>query len=123
MSIIPVIKQKDRTVMKPKKIPHRTKLPVILTPKERDIIRDKTLGDPDFGNIGIVEGKNIKIMMSLDEIEDIQGYLAAEANHTKNKILQREVDRIFEKFQVFLDQYDDQETENDHFYHKTKNIE
>ena len=95
--------------MKPKKIACGTKLPVILTPKERNTIRDKTLADPDFGKVGIVQGKNIKIMMSLDEIEDIQGYLAAEANHTKNKILQRELERIFEKFQVFLDQYDDQE--------------
>jgi hypothetical protein len=94
--------------MKPKKIPYGTKLPVILTPKERNTIRDKTLGDPDFGKVGIVQGKNIKIMMSLDEIEDIQGYVAAEANHTKDKLLQKQLDRIFEKFQYFLDRYDDQ---------------
>ena len=59
--------------------------------------------------LGIVEGKNIKLMMSLDDIEDVQGYVAAEANHTSNKILQKQLDKIFEKFQVFLDRYDDQE--------------
>lgn len=95
--------------MKPKKIPSGTKLPIILTLKERDAIRDMTVGDPDFGRMGIVEGKNIKIMMSLDDIEDIQGYVAAEANHTKNKILQKQLDKIFAKFQHFLDRYDDQD--------------
>lgn len=96
--------------MKRKKIPQGTKLPVILTLKERDIIRDMTVGVPDFGKLGIVEGKNIKLMMSLDDIEDVQGYLAAEANHTENKILQKQLDRIFQKFQLLLDRYDDQAT-------------
>jgi len=43
---------------------------------------------------------------SLDDIEEIQGYIAAEANHTKKK-LQKEFDRIFDKLQVYLDTYDD----------------
>jgi hypothetical protein len=94
--------------MKPKKIPQGTKIPVILTLKERDIIRDKTFCDPDFGKLGIVESKNIRLMMSLDDIEDVQGYVASEANHTDNKTPQKQLDRIFQKFQVFLDRYDDQ---------------
>lgn len=47
-------------------------------------------------------------MMSLDDIEEIQGCVAAEANHTKNLKLQKELDRVFKKLQVFLDTYDDQ---------------
>jgi hypothetical protein len=47
--------------------------------------------------------------MSLDDIEEVQGYVAAEANHTKNKKLQRELDRLFDKLQVYLDSYDDQD--------------
>jgi len=95
--------------MKRKKIHYGTKLPVVLTLRERDTIRDKTLGDPNFGNMGVVEGKSIRIMMSLDDIEDVQGYIAAEANHTDNKKLQKDLDRIVDKFQVFLDLYDDQD--------------
>jgi hypothetical protein len=94
--------------MKRKKIPEGTKLPVILTLKERDLIRDQTLGNPNFGNIGLVEGKSIKLMMSLDDIEEVQGYVAAEANHTDNKKLQKDLDKVFDKLQVFLDTYDDQ---------------
>jgi hypothetical protein len=95
--------------MKRKTIPYGTKLPVVLTLKERDLIRDKTFCDPHFGKMGVVEGKNIKIMMDLDDIEDVQGYIAAAANNTENKKLQKELDRIFDKFQDFLDTYDDQQ--------------
>ncbi len=83
-------------------------MPVTLTLRERDIIRDETLCDPDFARLAVIDGKSMKVDLSLDDIEDIQGYIAAEANHTENKKLQKELDRLFHKLQVFLDTYDDQ---------------
>lgn len=71
--------------MKRKKIPYSTKLPVKLTLRERDLIRNETFCDPDFANFSVAEGKGIKVDMSLDDIEEIQGYIADEANHTENK--------------------------------------
>ena len=95
--------------MNRKKIPYGTKLPVKLTLLERDLIRDKTFCDPDFAKLAIAEGEGIRVDMSLDDIEEIQGYVAAEANHTKNAKLRKELDRLFDKFQIFLDAYDDQD--------------
>ncbi len=46
--------------------------------------------------------------MSLDDIEYIQGFIAFEANHTKNKKTEKEMDRLFDIFQEYLDKYDDQ---------------
>ncbi len=94
---------------KRQKIPYGTKLPVILTLGEREVIRDQTFYDPDFARFAVVEGKAIRVDLSLDDIEEIQGYVAAEANHTKNKKLQKELDRLFGKLQVYLDTYDDQD--------------
>ncbi len=94
--------------MERKKIPYGTKLPVKLTLRERDLIRNETLCNPDFAKFAVIDGKGIKIDLSLDDIEEIQGYIAAEANHTENKKLQKELDRLFKKFQVYLDTYDDQ---------------
>ena len=99
--------------MKRKKIPYGTTLPVTLTLRERDIIRDETLCDPDFARLAVIDGKSMKIDLSLNDIEDIQGYIAAEANHTENKKLQKELDRLFHKLQVFLDTYDDQHESGD----------
>jgi hypothetical protein len=81
---------------------------VKLTLQERDLIRNETLCNPDFARFAVIEGKGVIPNLSLDDIEEIQGYIAAEANHTKNKKLQKELDRIFDKLQVYLDTYDDQ---------------
>ena len=56
------------------------KLPVKLTLHERILIRDQTFFDTDFARIAIVKGKGVKVELSLDEIEEIQGYVADEAN-------------------------------------------
>ncbi len=82
---------------------------MVLTLRERNTIRDMTVGDPDFGRMGIAQGKNINQMITHDEIENVQGHVAAEANHTENKILQKQLDKIFQKFQLLLDHFDDQE--------------
>jgi hypothetical protein len=95
--------------MKRKKIPYGTKLPVKLTLRERDLIRDETFCDPDFARFAVVKGKGIRVELPLDDIEEIQGYIAAEANHTENSTLEKELDRLFDKLQVYLDTYDDQD--------------
>jgi hypothetical protein len=91
-----------------KTIPSGTKLPVTLTLRERDLIRDETFCDPGFAKCAVVDGAGIKVDLSLDEIEEIQGYVAATANHTKNAKLRKELDRLFAKFQEYLETYDDQ---------------
>ncbi|HWP92659.1 MAG TPA: hypothetical protein VNN20_10750 [Thermodesulfobacteriota bacterium] len=94
--------------MKLKKIPPGTKLPVKFTQREWRLIRDKIYYNPDFAKLAVVEGKGVRADLSLGDIEEIQGYVAFEANHTKNLKLQKELDRLFAKLQVFLDSYDDQ---------------
>lgn len=95
--------------MKRKKIPYGSKLPVKLTLRERDLIRDELFCAPDLIKFAVVDGKGIEVDLSLDDIEEIQGYVAAEANHTENKKLEKELDRLFDKLQVYLDTYDDQD--------------
>ncbi|CBE69211.1 MAG: hypothetical protein F9K13_06495 [Candidatus Methylomirabilis oxygeniifera] len=95
--------------MKRKKIPYGSKLPVKLTIRERDLIRDETFCHPDFAKVAVVDGKRVRVDLSLDEIEEIQGFVAAEANHMENTKLQKELYRLFDKLQVFLDTYNDQD--------------
>lgn len=92
-----------------KKIPYGTKLPVKLTLRGRDLILDETFCDTRFLKIAVVTGRGITVEWSLDDIEDIQGFIAAEANHTKNRKLQKELDELSDKLQVYLDSYDDQD--------------
>lgn len=95
--------------MRRKKILPGTKVPVRLSIRQRDLIRDHTFYDPDFANIALVDGKGIRLNLTLDDIEEIQGYIAAAANHCEDPKLQKQLYALFDKFQGFLDSYDDQE--------------
>ncbi|MFZ1731391.1 MAG: hypothetical protein WBQ23_14870 [Bacteroidota bacterium] len=95
--------------MNRKKIPYGTKLPVRLSLEQRDLIADHSFYPGDAFHTAIMEGEEIRVDLTLDDIEEIQGYVAAEANHCKDRKLQKRLDRLFEVFQEFLDTYDDQE--------------
>lgn len=92
-----------------KKIPYGTNVPVTLTLAERDLIKEHTFYDLHFADLAEVKGRNIILRMDLDHVEDLQGYVAAEANHTDDRGLEVKLDRIFEKLQKVLDEYDDQD--------------
>jgi len=95
--------------MKKKRIAPGTRLPVTLTDSELKDIRECVMLGSEFGREAMVEGKRSRLYLSLDEIEDIQGHVAAEANHTPDKKLRQRLDRLFEGLQEFLDRYDDQD--------------
>lgn len=95
--------------MKRKKIPYGTKIPVRLSLRQRDLICDHSLYPGDLLKIAVADGNGIRVDMALDDIEEIQGYVAAEANHCDDRKLQSQLDTLFKKLQTFLDSYDDQE--------------
>ena len=94
--------------MNRKQIPYGAKIPVKLTNRQRDLIRDRIFCNPDFARLAVVDGRGIRVDLSLDDIEEIQGYVAAEANHCDDRKFKKELDALFAKFQKFLDSYDDQ---------------
>ncbi|MBI2181365.1 MAG: hypothetical protein HYU31_11200 [Deltaproteobacteria bacterium] len=91
------------------KIPYGSKLPVYFFEEELRLIRERTLVHTDFGRLAVAERGKLKLELSLDDIEEVQGYIAAEANHTRSKKVQREMDMVYEKLQKFLDDFDDQD--------------
>ncbi|MGC9199191.1 MAG: hypothetical protein ACP5E5_09660 [Acidobacteriaceae bacterium] len=44
-----------------------------------------------------------------DDLEDLIGYIAAEANHAKDKKLRKGLDRLFEKLEASLQAYGENE--------------
>ena len=91
-----------------KRIPNGTKLPVLLSRRQVELVTDHTFVDHSALSHGLVKGADVLFQLSLDDIEEIQGYVAAEANHTDNQKLQKELQRLWSHFQQFLDSYDDQ---------------
>lgn len=48
------------------------------------------------------------LRLTLDDLDDLAGHVAAEANHTKDKKLRRRLDAIFSKIQDVLDSHTDE---------------
>jgi hypothetical protein len=92
---------------KKKTIAPDRKLRVLLTLRDRELIQKHTFGDPDFGRAARLKEGILTVLMTLGEIEEIQGYVAAEANHTKDRKLEKELDSLFSKFQYYLDTYEE----------------
>lgn len=92
----------------PSQLPQGTvveaKVSVCLTAEEMGDIRDHTFIDESVLNSGAVRpGVTTVVQLSPDNIEEIQGYLAAEANHTRSKKLQKRLDALYDKLQQYLD--------------------
>lgn len=66
--------------------------------KERDLILNYTLADPgltDRLRMAVTKSKWIVVSYSLDELDELIVYIAAEANHTNDEKLRDSLDRLF----------------------------
>ena len=90
---------------KRKPIPKGSTLPVLLTKRNILDIREYTLASPAFLRAGVVERNgSLRFSWSLEDIEIIQGYVAAAAN----SMLGRRLELIYSKLGVFLESYVEQ---------------
>jgi len=86
------------------------KLPLKLTAAERKLVLDgQTCLDQEIEQIVRDTPTGQPVEMTLDDLDDLGGYVAAEANHCKDKAKARKLDAIFEKIQALLDQFTDEE--------------
>ena len=85
------------------------RVPLKLTPTEiRAILEDLMCLDREYEQLIQEAPAGKPVMMTLDDLEDFGGYIAAEANHTEDKRLGRKLDRVFDKCQRLLETYTDE---------------
>jgi hypothetical protein len=88
------------------------RMKVDLTTEERDLIVDKTFAGPPLTDPlekKLVHGDMITVYYSPQDLEELLGFIAAEANHTKNKTLEVDLDCLYDKLEDILEK--DAETE------------
>jgi len=84
-------------------------LEIKFTPQERELIIDHTFVGPDLTKrliIAEIKGKHLIVKYSIHDLDDLIGFIAAEANHTEDKIIQKELDKLFEKLSRVLEQFE-----------------
>ena len=83
-----------------KQIQPGEKVPLKLTAAERKLVlEDLMCLDEDYEQIIRDTPTGKPVMMTLDDLDDFGGYIAAEANHCDDKKKQKKLDTMFEKIQ------------------------
>jgi repressor LexA len=76
------------------------RVPVRLSPVQRDLILRHAFIDPELEQrlrVAEAEGASIIARLTLDDIDELLGAVAAEANHSKNATLRTDLDTIYER--------------------------
>jgi hypothetical protein len=86
------------------------KLPLKLAAAERKLVLEGlTCLDQEIEQIVRETPSGEPVEMTLDDLDDFGGYVAAEANHCKDKSKAKKLDAVFEKIQCLLDKFTDEE--------------
>ena len=92
-----------------KKISENTRLPVELTARERQMILEHTFAGEDLVARlrGFPEIGKHAANFTLYDLEELQGFIAAEANHTSDRRLASALCALHERLQKEMEKYDD----------------
>lgn len=82
------------------------KVPLLLTGEQVALIIEHTCALLNALRISEVAGAKRKAMLTLHDLEDLNGHIAAIANHCEDKKLQKKLDSIFQTIQKVEDKYD-----------------
>jgi hypothetical protein len=83
-----------------------------LNDHERELILKYVFADPQLTErlrIAPRPGELPSYRFTLDDLDDLAGYAAAEANHAKDKKLQKQLHRLFDRMAAVMESYTGQE--------------
>jgi hypothetical protein len=103
--ITPISPQRQRIPVKADEA-----VPLELNQRERDLIISHTFADESITNrLRVVPqpAQRPVFQFTLDELDELAGDVAAEANHAKNKVLREQLDQLFERIECVLSKYTD----------------
>jgi hypothetical protein len=83
---------------------------VYFTPREREIVIDETVAGPNLTErlrLAALQGRKLVVRYTLDDVDELVGFVAAAANHTDDELLQEECCALFEQLMAALESYDD----------------
>ena len=91
-------------------IPEGERVPVEVSVAQRTLIEEHTFVEPDLLRLldhGTQGASMVVPMLTLDDLEELIGFVAFEANHTDDRRLRERLDDLFAYFQGILDSYED----------------
>ena len=100
------VPQKERIRIKPDE-----KVTLELNERERELIQNTFADDDLTGRLRVVPkpGERPVFRFTLDDLDELAGFVASEANHAKNKKLKKEWDDLFDRIEAIMYGYSDQD--------------
>ena len=86
--------------MKKIELEHGQKIMVTFTLKERDLILNCMVLENyliEMFKIAVIKNNQISIHFTIDELEDLLGYIAAEANHSDDRKLVNRLEKLYDR--------------------------
>ena len=108
----------QRKRIKPGQLVH-----VRLTPQERDLILERTFIDDEMaGRLrrATPRGSNLVVRLTLDDVDDLAGHVAAEANHCPEPRVRRVLDAVYDRLESIEHTCTDQESPAETVAHASK---
>ena len=93
-----------------KKIPHGQPIDVAFTDRERVLLFKRTFADPELMvpfDAAVRRGTKLIAKYTLDDLDALLGFVAAEANHTKDRKLEKQLRALFARLSEEMESYDD----------------
>jgi hypothetical protein len=98
-----------------KKIAPDQRVELSLTPRDRALVCD-SIGTDDHLlaplRLAEVRGATLVVRYTLDDLDELLGYVAAEANHAKDRRLAKDLYRICAHVRATMEAYDDGHWQN-----------
>ena len=100
------VPRKERIRIKPDET-----VPLELNERERELIQNTFADDDLTGRLRVVlkTGERPVFRFTLDDLDELAGFVASEANHAKNKKQQKEWDHLYDQIKAVLEGYTDQD--------------
>ena len=83
---------------------------VKITEKERDLILEHTFAGKDLTKqimVAELSGKYLLAKYTIEDLDELVGYIAAESNHTEDIKIQKQLDKLFEKMSRIIEKNND----------------
>jgi len=85
-------------------------VPLELNERERELIQSHTFADESLTNrlrVVAKKGERPIFRFTLDDLDELAGFLAAEANHCRNKVLREQLHQLCDRVEATLSRYND----------------
>ena len=93
-----------------KRIKRGQKVKVSFTPRERVLVLEHTLTGPELTTAlrrAQLESGQYVVRYTLDDLDELLGFVAAEANHSMDKKLRKELDALYTRVRGEMESHDD----------------